>query len=97
MKTNTHSLKMHGLRAAAGDTRLAGQYGRYVQISYDRDTGDVLSDYFCGTTGNWRKYYNDPAVVDVCFAESPMTMQQIADAIAEAVEFADMAAEAEKF
>ena len=41
MKTNTHGLKMHGLRKAAGDTKgLNGYYsGQYVQINYDTVEG----------------------------------------------------------
>lgn len=88
MKTiNKHGLKMHGLKAASGETRNYGYYsGHYIQISYDTDTGDVLTDYHCSLGQNSWTRYHDPAIITVATAADHMTMQEIADAISRAVE-----------
>lgn len=83
-KINKHGLKMHGLRAASGDTENYGYYsGQYVQVSYDRSTGDVLTNYHYSIGHNWWTQYHDPAIITVAMASNHMTMQQIADAIAD--------------
>ena len=83
MTNNTHGYVMHGLRRASGETKdLTGYYsGRYVQISYDRATGDILTDYHVSLGQNWWTQYHDPEIITVCNAVVPMTMRQIADAI----------------
>ena len=88
MKTiNKHGLKMHGLKAASGETRNYGYYsGHYVQISYDTNTGDVLTDYHYSLGQNSWTRYHDPAIITVATTADHMTMRAIADAIARAVE-----------
>lgn len=84
MKIDKHNLPMHGLRKASGETKdLAGYYsGHYVQISYDIQTGDVITDYHYSLGQNsWTKYH-DANIITICNASEPMTMQEIADAIA---------------
>lgn len=86
-KINKHGLKMRGLKAASGETRNYGYYsGHYVQISYDTDTGDVLTDYHYSLGQNSWTRYHDPAIITVEATADHMTMQAIADAIAKAVE-----------
>lgn len=88
-KVNTHGMKMHGLKAAARETRDLYPYsGHYVQISYDTETGDVWA-YWHVDINSWI-HYDNPAIFTAVRATRHMTMQQIADAIAEAV--ADRAA-----
>lgn len=83
MKVNKHGLKMRGLKAASGDTQNYGYYsGQYIQISYDTETGDVLTDYHYSLGQNSWTEYRDPAVITVCNTSRHMTMQQIADRIA---------------
>lgn len=86
MRINTHGYKMHGLREAAEETKYLRGYGRYVQISYNRRTGEVLVDYHCDD--GWT-VYRDADIVTVHNACIPMTMQDVADAIAQGL--ADMA------
>ena len=84
---NRHGLILSGLRKAAGETKgLTGYYsGRYVQISYDTRNGAILTNYHYNLGQNsWTQYHNSD-IITICNASSPMTMQQIADAIAEAV------------
>lgn len=77
---------MTGLQEAARETKgLQGRYGRtYVQISYDLSDGQVLADYL--TQNDWKRYHSS-SIIHVCNASSPMTMQQIADAVAAAIAY----------
>ena len=87
-KVDTHGLKMIGLRSACSDTKgLTGYYsGRYVQISYDLRSGEILTNYHVSLGQNsWTKYH-DPSVIRVCNVSEPATMQQIADMIYSAVQ-----------
>ena len=85
-KINTYGYKMHGLKAASGETKNYGYYsGHYVQISYDTDTGDVLTDYHYSLGQNSWTHYHDPAIITIAVTANHMTMQQIADAIADAI------------
>lgn len=85
MKTNTYGLKMTGLRKAAGETKgLTGQYsGHYVQISYDRSTGEVVTNYHYSLGQNSWSQYHDSNIITVCNVSQPKTMQEIADLIAD--------------
>jgi hypothetical protein len=80
---NTHGIKMHGIKAAAHETTHAAPYGAYIQISYNPATGDVLTAYH--VSGNSWTQYQDPEIIHICNAHERMTMQAIADAVAEAV------------
>lgn len=88
MKVDKHNLKMVGLREAAGETKgLRGYFsGEYVQISYDRDDGEILTNYHYSLGQNSWSDYHCESIITVCFASDPMTMQEIADAIYDAVE-----------
>ena len=84
---NTHGYKMLGFKRAAEETKsLQGYYfGQYIQISYNQSTGEVFTDYHVSLGLNsWTQYF-DPAVIMVCFTSKPMTMQEIADNIADKV------------
>lgn len=87
METDRHGMTMKGLRKAAGATKgLTGYYsGHYVQISFDRGVGEVLISEHCSFGQNSWTQYHDPEVITVCNASAPMTMQEIADRIAETV------------
>ena len=88
-KINTHGLKMVGLRKASGDTRDYDRdfYARscYIQISYDRDNGEIITDLHSDWGRTWETHYHDPAVITICTTSRHMTMQEIADRIAETV------------
>lgn len=85
--TNRHGLIMQGLRKAAGETKgLPGCYsGHYIQISYDMSDGAILTNEHCSLGQNSWTQYHSGDIITICNASSPMTMRQIADAIAEAV------------
>ena len=77
---------MKGLRKAASETRDANpRMGGYVQVSYDMADGEILANYHASLGCNsWTEYHSE-SIIAVCNAQSRMTMQQIADAIADAV------------
>ena len=81
---------MNGLREAFDETKDLTGYdsGQYVQISYNRKTGDILTYCHYSLGHNDWIMYRDPNIVTVCTASNPMPMQEIADAIYETVEMA---------
>lgn len=81
---NTHGLKMIGLKKASGSTANYGAYSpAYDEIFYDTKTGEVWTVYQCSIGHNSWTVYDDPNVIKICNASCHMTMQEIADAIAE--------------
>lgn len=83
-KVNKHGLKMRGLKSASGDTKSYGR-GCYIQISYNTRTGEVLTDYHCSIGGNSWTEYRDGDITTICNTGRHMTMQEIADAIAQEI------------
>lgn len=83
-KVNMHGLKINGLGKAAKATENGSRrYNLHMQINYDSDTGETWASGPL-TDGDYVAF-DDPAILAVCDAYSSMTMQEIADAIAEAV------------
>ena len=86
MKVNKHGLKMTGLKKAAGYTENYGAYsGHYVQISYDKNTGEILTDYHYSIGQNAWTAYHDRNIITICYTSNKMTMQQIADIVSDVV------------
>lgn len=87
MKVNTHGLKMTGLRKACSESKILDGYysGKYIQINYDKLTGEVFSDYHYSLGQNSWTEYHDPNVINCGNICNPMTMQGIADLIANRV------------
>lgn len=87
MAINKHGLKMTGIKAAAAETSGLNPHDHgYVQISYDTATGDILTNYHYSIGQNSWTQYNDSNIITVCYTHEKMTMQAIADAIADAVQ-----------
>lgn len=84
---NKHGLKMVGIRFIAGKTkRLQGYYADYyLQLFYNRSTGEAWADEHVSFGHNSWTVYHDPDIVNCGFLTSPHTMQQIADRIRAAV------------
>lgn len=78
MKTNTHGLKMSGLKKAAGDTKGIQRPG-YCELFYDIKTGEIWTVYQNSIGMNTWTEYRDPAVLKVCDIIRQSTMQEIAD------------------
>ena len=87
MKLNTHNLTIKGIKRAAGDTINWGPYGDHCnEIAYDTKTGKVWVKHM--STSSYTDY-NDPGVIMVRSSDK-MTMQEIADAIANEIEMGDL-------
>lgn len=84
---NKHGLKMCGLKRVAADSKsLNGYYsGRYLQLNYDKSTGEVFTNFHYNLGQNSWSVYHDPNVVVIGNISSPHTMQQIADLIFEII------------
>lgn len=79
MKVNKYGIKMLNLRKVSGET--ANNPIGYSQISYDRATGELLEDWHTGSPlTSWTEYH-DPDVIHICSTSKHMTMQQLADAV----------------
>lgn len=84
-KINTHGLKIINLRKVSSET-VNNPIG-YSQISYDKATGELFEVWHKGTPlTNWSEYH-DPNIIHVCYTCKHMTMQQLADAVAQAVQW----------
>lgn len=85
-KVDTHGLKIKGLRKASGETCNYGECsGMYDEIFYDRATGEVWTVFQCSLGQQWWTRYHDENVLKVGNTQRHMTMQEIADAVYEAV------------
>lgn len=88
---DTHGLPMRGLRKAVSAIRAWSEYDSPAeQISYDRQTGDVLTDTIVGNS--WVAYH-DPQIINLGTYRGRVSQQQLADDIAHAVKEADQRAE----
>ena len=86
MKTNTHGLIMTGLKKASGETKNYGAYSpTYAEVFYDKSTGEIWTRYHYSLGQNSWTQYDDPNVIRVCTTSKHLTMQAIADMIADAV------------
>ena len=81
-KVNKHGMNIKGLKAASGYTENYGAYsGCYVELFYDKSSGEVWGNYHCSLGQNSWTVYKDPDVVKICSTSRHMTMQEIADEI----------------
>lgn len=83
-KINYHGLTIKGIKAAAAETKnCTNAYGPVVELFYDTEEGKVWANYQV-SENSW-SVYDEPSIIRVANARSPMTMQQIADAVYDAV------------
>ena len=77
--TATNTIKMTGLKKAAGATKGLNGYcsGEYIQVSYDTATGQVLADYHYNLGQNSWTQYHDPSVITIGNLSEPTTMRGI--------------------
>ena len=84
MKTNTHGLKMTGLKKVASESKNEGFFSRggKLQLNYNIKTGKLWTDDLVGDS--WVEY-NDDDVVVITSIRNACTMQEIADIVFEKV------------
>lgn len=86
-KINMHGLEMVGLKKTSGETEDYGAYSpNYNEIFYNLETGEVWAKFATSLGQNSWTEYDDKAIIKICNTSRHMTMQEIADAIAESVE-----------
>ena len=83
MKINRHGIKMTNLRAISGAT--VNNPKGYSQISYDSSTGELMESWHVGSYMTSWTEYDDPDVIHVCNTSRHMTMQELADAVRDAL------------
>lgn len=84
MKIEKYGIKMQGLKKASGETKHLNYWNGYTQISYDRADGKIMADYHIDVN-DWTRYRSN-TIITVCNAREPMTMQDIADAVEQAID-----------
>lgn len=86
MALNTHGIKINGIRKASGETvNWSPRSGGYTEIFFDRRDGDVWTvDQVSFGHNSWTVYHSS-SIIKVCETSTHMSMQQIADAIYEAI------------
>lgn len=79
-------LKIKGIKKIAGESKsLRGYYsGEYLQVNYDRSTGEAWTNFHCSFGQNWWTYH-DSDIINCGNISSPMTMVQIREMIEIAV------------
>lgn len=82
-KVNKHGIKMVNLRKISGETVNNNQ--GHSQISYDTATGELLETWHVGSADCSWTVYHDPDIIHVCNTRRHMTMQQLADAVQDAL------------
>ena len=84
MKLEKYGIKMQGLKKAAGETKHLDYWNGYTQISYDRADGEVIAAYHTDVN-DWTRYHSE-TIIPVRNTREPMTMQDIADSVALALD-----------
>lgn len=82
---NTHGINIKGLRKASGKTMNYIDPTYYDEIFFDRSTGEVWTEFHASLGHNEWTEFHDPDVVKVGSTDRHLTMQEIADMIADAV------------
>lgn len=77
------SLKVKGLKKIAGETKnLKGFYsGEYLQLNYNKKTGEAWTDFFCNLGQNSWKDYNDSDIIKCGNISEKKTMKEIKEMI----------------
>lgn len=83
MAVNTHGYKIRNLRKVSGET-VDNPLG-YSQISYNVATGELFENWHSGSPMTSWSQYHDPDVITIANTSKHMTMQQIADAVRDAM------------
>lgn len=85
---NKHGLKIVGVKKLVSEAKSClpdGKSrfdGRYLQVNYDTQTGEVWADFLVDIGGNSRRVYHDENVITICnYGARNFTMQDVCDSI----------------
>lgn len=73
------NLKIKGLKKIAGESKgLEGYYsGYYLQLNYDKETGEAWTDEHVSFGQNSWTEYKDSSIINCGNISEPMTMKEI--------------------
>lgn len=92
MKVNKYGLNIKGLKKVSGETENYRCYSpAYNEIFYNMESGELWSKYQYSLGQNWWTQYDDGNIIKVCNTQKHLTMQELADRVAEAVQIHNMA------
>ena len=76
-------MKITGLKKIAGESKtLSGFYsGEYLQINYNKKTGETWSDHFVDLGHSWKTTYHDPDIIHCGVIYEHVTMKDIREKI----------------
>ena len=96
---NTHGYKINGLRKIAGHTKgLCGGYDPYyLELVYNKSTGEAWTNEHVDLGHSWYTRYDDSSIVRIGNLCYPMTMQELADLIADRLTDLECRAEADAY
>lgn len=92
-KVNTHGLKINGLEAASSETRSYPDGKFYTELFYNLSTGEVFANHHRSLGRLTKAVFDDPAIIKVRCCWRHLSMQEIADAIYQAVSATDLRGE----
>lgn len=80
-------MKIKGLKKIAGASKsLTGYYSpEYLQLNFDRTTGEAWSDYHYSIGHNSRTEYHDNNIFNCGIITEPKTMKEVAEMIHNAI------------
>lgn len=80
-------MKIKGLKKIAGESKsLTGYYSpEYLQLNYDRETGEAWTDYHYSIGGNSWTQYHENNVINCGTIHEPKTMREIHEMIESAI------------
>lgn len=71
-------MKIKGLKKASGETMNYGTYdGRYVEVFFDKSTGEIWTEFQCSLGQNTWTEYHDSNVVKLVNATRHYTMAEL--------------------
>ena len=79
-QVDIHGKTMHGLKKASGRTKCLYS-PEYVQISYNTETGEVLTSFHYDLGKNSFTRYDDENIILVTKTDEDLTQKQIAEKI----------------
>lgn len=87
-QVDIHGRTMHGLKKASGWTK--GLYPpEYIQISYNTETGEVLTSHHYDIGENSFTRYDDKNIILVTRTDEDLTQKQIAEKINDVLDMQD--------
>ena len=71
-----NTLKIKGIKKIAGESKSLGGYysGQYLQVNYDRKTGEAWTDLHCSFGQNSWSQYHDSNIINCGNISEPTTM-----------------------